>query len=134
SASIAALVDAPQTPVIQLSPDRRVALLAEIPRPPPIAEVAQPELRLAGLRVNPRNHGPGHPAYVGKLSFLDLGTRAVRDVAGLPAGARIAEPTFSPDGKRVAFILIGDDTLTLWLADVASARAVEAAPARLNGV
>jgi dipeptidyl aminopeptidase/acylaminoacyl peptidase len=134
SPAIAALVDAPQTPTVLLSPDRQTALVAEIPRPPPISEVAEAELRLAGLRVNPRSNGRGHPSYLGKLSFLDLRTRALREVAGLPAAPRVLEPEFSPDGKRLAFILIGDDGLTLWQAEVAGARAKELSATRLNGV
>src|SRR5262249_47112025 len=134
SPAIAQLVDAPQTPTVFLSPDRQIALVAEIPRPPPIAEVAQPELRLAGVRVNPRTNGRGHPSYLGKLSFLDRRPRALREVAGLPATPRVVEPEFSPDGKKLAFILIGDDGLTLWLADVGGARARELSPTRLNGV
>src|SRR5205814_4708567 len=49
-------------------------------------------------------------------------------------GARVMEPAFSPDGKRVAFVVIGDDALTLWLLDVAAARAAQVSARRLNGV
>jgi hypothetical protein len=45
-----------------LAPDGRTLLLAEQPGLPGIAEVAQPELRLAGLRINPRNNGPSRVA------------------------------------------------------------------------
>src|SRR5438128_12664930 len=56
--AIAELIDAPVTPGASLSPNREWLLLLEVPSLPPIAEISQPELRLAGLRFNPRTNGP----------------------------------------------------------------------------
>ena len=47
-----ALVDAPRTPGVSLSPDRSTMLLLLRPSLPSIAEVSAPESRLAGLRIN----------------------------------------------------------------------------------
>ncbi|MBX9869667.1 MAG: DUF2730 domain-containing protein, partial [Burkholderiaceae bacterium] len=49
-----ALVDAPRGPEFRLGPQNKTGLLVSIPSLPSIAEVAQPELKLAGLRVHPR--------------------------------------------------------------------------------
>ena len=49
SAPLAAIVDAPSAPVAVLSPDRTRLLLLDRPEAPSIAELAQPELKLAGL-------------------------------------------------------------------------------------
>lgn len=55
---MADLVDAPSTPWVSL--DRRGEWMVVMERSelPSIAELSQPELRLAGLRLNPRNFGP----------------------------------------------------------------------------
>ena len=45
------IIDAPPTPGVYLSPDNEWLLLLQRPGYPPISEVAQPELRLAGLRI-----------------------------------------------------------------------------------
>ncbi|MYE05540.1 MAG: S9 family peptidase, partial [Bacteroidetes bacterium SB0662_bin_6] len=58
AAELAALVDAPATPGVSLSPDESVMLLTMRPSLPSIAEVSAPELRIAGLRINPRTNGP----------------------------------------------------------------------------
>ncbi|UCD95060.1 MAG: hypothetical protein JSU69_03135, partial [Candidatus Zixiibacteriota bacterium] len=50
---IAALIDAPQTPWVYIGPDNEWMLLLGHPNLPSIEEVSQPELRLAGLRINP---------------------------------------------------------------------------------
>ncbi|MGI9182798.1 MAG: hypothetical protein ACR2H9_20150, partial [Longimicrobiaceae bacterium] len=54
--AIADLVDAPPTPAVSLSPDKDWLLLMELPNLPPLSDLAQPELLLAGLRLNPRTH------------------------------------------------------------------------------
>ena len=57
SPPLVAVVDAPVPPVPVLSPDRKTLLLLDRPPAPSIAELAQPELRLAGLRINPAVNG-----------------------------------------------------------------------------
>ena len=54
---LADIIDAPPTPGVYLSPDKEWLLLLERPGNPSIEEVAAPELRLAGLRINPRSMG-----------------------------------------------------------------------------
>ena len=55
---IADLIDAPPTPFVSISPDNQWMMIQKWPGYPPLEEVAQPELRLAGLRINPRTNGP----------------------------------------------------------------------------
>ena len=47
------VLNAPATPALSLSPSRAYAIQGSPVRYPPIAELAQPMLRLAGLRINP---------------------------------------------------------------------------------
>lgn len=56
SPAIVRILDAPPTPIVVLSPDRTKFLMLERPTLPPIWEVAAPELRLAGDRINPRTN------------------------------------------------------------------------------
>ena len=55
------VLDAPVTPMAVVSPTWDTMLLAEPLRYPPIADLAQPMLRLAGLRINPATNGRHHP-------------------------------------------------------------------------
>ncbi|HEX7946132.1 MAG TPA: S9 family peptidase, partial [Phenylobacterium sp.] len=57
-AAIAQIVDAPPTPSVQLSGDRRTLAILGREGLPPIAAVSEPILRLGGYRVNPRINGP----------------------------------------------------------------------------
>ncbi len=122
-APIAQILDAPPTPTVSISPTRaHIALLGRA-NLPPIAELAEPRLDLAGYRINPRNNGPANSrvAWLTSLSFQDLANRQTRDVA-LPAGFRFLAPSWSPDGSRIAMLRGAQDGLELWVADVATGR------------
>src|SRR5580698_5515528 len=77
--AIEELLDAPPTPVVKPSPDG-LALLVEQPQGfPSIAEVAQPRLRLAGIRVKPANNGPSRDLTVAvQLSLQSIAGGTVR--------------------------------------------------------
>ena len=52
------ILQTPWTPSVRMSPDR--SWMAELERPalPPIAELAAPEVKIAGIKINPATHGP----------------------------------------------------------------------------
>ena len=54
-AALRAIVDAPRPPQLSISPRRDLLSLTQSPSLPGIDVVAQPELKLAGLRINPRS-------------------------------------------------------------------------------
>ncbi|MEL6445285.1 MAG: prolyl oligopeptidase family serine peptidase [Bacteroidota bacterium] len=123
---LARLVDAPRTPSVTLSPDRSVMAFLERPGLPGIEEMAQPEIGLAGIRINPRLNGPGPTR---SSSFSDLAFRAVdgegdpRSISGLPDAPRIRNVAWSPDGAYAAFTLDRASQVELWVADVAAGTA-----------
>jgi len=60
---IADLVDAPLPPSVSIGPNQDWMLIMAHPGLPPIKELSQPELRLAGLRINPRTNGQSRSSY-----------------------------------------------------------------------
>jgi dipeptidyl aminopeptidase/acylaminoacyl peptidase len=129
---IAEVVDAPFTPVISVSPDRSKILILHRPGLAGIDEVSQPELRIAGLRINPRNYGPSRARYYDKLSLRDLEGGDERPIAGLPEKPKINTTRWSPDGSHIAMLLTFADRLELWVVDVASATASRLLDNRIN--
>ena len=110
---IASALEAPGPPFVLTSPSRdRIAIL-ERSALPSIAELAEPELRLAGLTINPRNNGPSRSSSYSSLSFTDIATGQTRR-ARLPSGARLINPQWSPDGRHLALLLLNDDGVELW--------------------
>ncbi|MEO7647974.1 MAG: prolyl oligopeptidase family serine peptidase [Gemmatimonadaceae bacterium] len=133
-APIAQILDAERTPIVSVSPDRGALLLLERFEMPSIAELAAPEARLAGLRINPRANAASRATTYKGLRLLRVGARgadAERRIA-LPPGAKVGNVTWASDGRRVAFTLAGDTVVTVWVADVSSATARELPTARLN--
>jgi dipeptidyl aminopeptidase/acylaminoacyl peptidase len=132
-APIAQILDAKPTPSVSLSPDRTTLALYDRANLPPIAELAEPMLRLAGYRINPRNNGPANSrvAWLTGLSFQPVAGGPARMVQ-LPAGARFMSPSWSPDGKTVALLMDAPTGLELWVADVATGQARKLTGARVN--
>jgi dipeptidyl aminopeptidase/acylaminoacyl peptidase len=98
---------------------------------PSIAQVAEPMLRLAGMRISPRTNGLHRPGVIKGLRFRKVPDGDERVVA-LPAGSFLQDGSFSPDGRQYAFTLIRNG-IELWVADVSSGRARAIATAPLNG-
>lgn len=115
-------------------PDGGRVLLAQPEARPGIAQLARPELRLAGYRIDARRAAPSRPRAFHSLTLHALKDAAGKPVtvSGLPAGARMFHPAWSPDGRQVAFALAEAERWTLWSADAASGRARRLAPAALN--
>ncbi|WP_460537363.1 alpha/beta hydrolase family protein [Chitinimonas naiadis] len=129
-----ALVDAPRGPGFSIGPKRGVALLTGLPGLPSIAEVAQPELKLAGLRINPKARAASRFEFGDSLTLLDVNTGKTRPVSGLPKDPRIADSAWSADERWVAFSRWGDEGVELWLLDVQKASARRLLNERLNAV
>ncbi len=133
--ALVAVVDAPLLPELSRSPARDLVLLLERAPLPTIAELAAPEVRLAGLRFNPERLASNRAATSTGLVLKSLADGAERRVTGLPAGARLANVAWSPDGRHIALaVFTGARPATPWVVDTATAAARELAPLGLNGV
>ena len=128
---LAALVDAPPTPSMIAGPADHV-LLAEGPLFLTIADLAQPELKLAGLRFNPRSHEQTRPPYSRDLRVLQLSTGQTKALGGLPSPLRARNVTWATNGKSFAFTNATDDAVELWAGDAAAAKVWRVGSVALN--
>ncbi len=117
------LVDGARTPSVSFSPDRNTLLIQDVPALPSIAELAQPELRLAGIRINPNTNGPSRSGYVIGFTLRDMSNGEDRTVSGLPDDPVMTNISWAPDGSHFAFLLNTENSLDLWVVDVSSASA-----------
>jgi dipeptidyl aminopeptidase/acylaminoacyl peptidase len=141
--AIVDIVDALPTPGVELSPaggaaGKRWMLIEHFAGLPTIAELAQPELRLAGLRFNPKTDGPSRGRYDTSLELQALPNGKPMGVSGLPEHAKIRFADWSPDGRKISFVNISDAKedagLSLWIVDVERAQARRLPGIALNGI
>jgi dipeptidyl aminopeptidase/acylaminoacyl peptidase len=132
--ALAQLIDAPLTPTMECSPDGKTVLVGHPAGLLTIADLAQPELKLAGVRFNPENRAPGRARYLKDLSLLDVGSHQERSVRGLPSEPHIHVTRWAPDSTHVAFTHATGRELQLWVIDVPSATAKQLEGIRLNYV
>lgn len=137
-AALQAIVDAARAPALSLSPQRNIVAVVQTPPLPGIAEVAQPELKLAGLRINPRTCSSSRFSFGTDLSLLDVGTRKESRLRGLPRGLRLADLSWSPDQRYLAFshvALQGErGSVELWVLDIEERKARKLSPQPLSAV
>ncbi len=131
-----AIVDAARAPQLSLSPRRDLAALQQIPPLPSIALVAQPELKLAGLRLNPRSYSPSRFSFASDFWLMDIATGKDIRIEGLPQPLSLAAVSWSPDQKYVALNQQDPNTggNALWLVDVGARRARKLLDQPLNTV
>ena len=127
------ILDAPPPPTAVVSPARDVLALLDRMSMPKIADLADPMLRLAGVRVNPKTNGPHAPATIIGITLKKIADGAETKIV-LPPGVRLGSPGFSPDGKWLSFFVYRSNGIELWLADVATAQAKAATSATINGL
>ena len=130
---IAKILDAEPRPGIDVSPDRLHLLFLERWNLPPIAEVAAPEARLAGIRINPRTNGRSREVPYKGLRLRAIAGGSERRIE-TPDGARVGSLRFSPDAKHFAFAVTTDDGIALHVAETGTGKATRLTEARLNGV
>ncbi len=132
------VMHAPSPPVPSLSPTRDTMLLVSWQDYPTMARVSTPFLRLAGARVEPKNHSrhdtPGGygitPCATG-YELVRIADKLHRTIA-LPTGACADTPLWAADGKRFAFTIATADAVELWIGDAASATVRRVPGVRLN--
>jgi dipeptidyl aminopeptidase/acylaminoacyl peptidase len=117
---------APAPPQPSINPTHDRMLLVSWQEYPSIGRVATPFLRLAGVRVEPKNHsrhdtsrGYGITPCASSYDLVQIAGGSQRHVA-LPEGACPGRPRWSADGKSFAFENVAASSVELWLGDGAT--------------
>jgi dipeptidyl aminopeptidase/acylaminoacyl peptidase len=121
------------TPAVSVSPQRDYAVFVQSVRYPSITEVAQPMLRLAGIRIDSGTNGMHLAA-----NYMSFTIRRLSDGAeikpALPKDAKLGAPIWSPDGKQFAFTNTTASGIELWIAATATGQARRMEGVKINGV
>ncbi len=121
------VLHAPSAAQPSVSPTRETILLVSWVQYPSIAQVAEPFLKLAGVRVEPRTRrkhdtpgGYGVAQCAQTFALVDVATSRETPVT-LPAGGCADGVAWAADGKRFAFRNTSSEAVELWVGDVSGA-------------
>ncbi|XP_028215862.1 probable glutamyl endopeptidase, chloroplastic isoform X4 [Glycine soja] len=125
---ISDIVDAPPVPALSFSPLRDKIIFLKRRALPPLAEIARPEEKLAGIRIDGKCNTRSRMSFytaIGIHQILPDGTLGPEtEVSGFPVGAKINFVSWSPDGCHLSFSTRVNEEdhdsskLTVWIADV----------------
>ncbi|MBT8286756.1 MAG: alpha/beta fold hydrolase [Bacteroidia bacterium] len=126
------LADAPLAPSIRIDSKGENMLFLYRSKYKSIAELSETELRLAGLRINPKTNIGSRITYYNDMTIRTGRKAKNQKIKGLPENPRLAYITFSPDEKRAAFTHTVGTGVELWVVDLKTAQAKRITEPNLN--
>ncbi len=119
------LVDVPLAPTVLLDDSEETMILLYRDAYKTIEELSREELRLGGLRIDPVTHIGSRTRYYKdlKIKYLTGETAPPQEVTGLPDQPKLANLTWSPDQKKLAFTHTTSTGVELWVLDLLSGSA-----------
>ncbi len=128
------LVDIKPQPAVIMDAENRYLVMLERNAMKSLQELAEEEVRLAGVRIHPKLFMQSRNMYFKGISARDLlGNREIM-LKNLPETLWITGVSFSPNGNYLSFINTADGRTSLWLVEMKSGEARELFNQPLNGV
>ena len=110
--------NAPMTPAIRVNSAGDYMVLLERDKYKSIVDLSDEEMRLGGLRINPQTNISSRVTYYKSMSVQKVGDKEAMVIKDLPSNARLANFSWSPDEKYMAFTNTTANGVELWIADV----------------
>ena len=126
------LADAPLPPRFMMNDDATLGILFSRSNFKTIEELSEEEMRLAGLRINPKTNISSRTRYYTKIEILDIKTGEVHPIDGIPERARFANLRWAPDQKKLSFTTTEIDGVALWVVDINNKSAKKITAANIN--
>jgi len=128
------LVMAKPTPGVTFDSKGQYMLVLERSSMPSVEDLAQPELRIAGLRINPNNFGPSRTTYFTTISIKDVKSGTEFPVKGLPANLKAGNLQWSPNEDKAAFTHFSNNNIDMYVIDIKNRTAAKINKSALNHV
>ncbi|MDF2478729.1 MAG: family peptidase [Sphingobacterium sp.] len=119
TSEILALADFIRPPQIKISSDNKWMLFTYRSTYKSLAELGQEEMKLAGLRINPRTNMESSTMFFEKIGLKRIGQQTeYTDFEGMPKMPSLSNFVFSPDNSRLAFTNTNDAGTALFVLDL----------------
>ena len=121
SKEILELVDVPLAPSVLVNDSKDFMILLYRDPFKSIEDLSKEELRLAGLRIDPKTNIGSRVTYYNNLKTKDLTNHSnLFQVRGLPLDPKLSNFSFSPDQKKLAFTNTTSFGVEVWVLDLNS--------------
>ncbi len=134
SKEILDLVDVERAPSVLIDEARNYMVLVSRNAYKSIEELSKEELRLGGLRIDPKTNIGSRVRYYTNLKVKDIKKEnaEIVEVKGLPKNPKLTNFQWSPKQEKLAFTHTTTDGVELWVLDVAKASARKITKATVN--
>ena len=132
--SIADLFTAPATPSVTFNKDGSMMMILDRTEAPSIEDLAQPELRIGGIRINPAISGPSRAGGFTNIKIKKTRSGEEIQIKGLPSNPKMNGFSLSLDEKYLAFTQTELNGISLWVVDMTTYEAKKLTEPILNQV
>lgn len=133
-AEILELVDVQRAPSVLLDEKKENMVLLYRNSYKSIEELSKEELRLAGLRIDPKTNIGSRVSYYNNIKIKSLSNKntEVVDVSGLPENAKLTNFKWSPDQSKMALTNTTSEGVEVWVLEINSAKVYKVTEAIVN--
>jgi dipeptidyl aminopeptidase/acylaminoacyl peptidase len=126
------LVMAKPTPGVTFDSKGQYMLVLDRSSMPSVEDLAQPELRIAGLRINPNNFSPSRSSYFTNIAIKEVNGGKEFAVTGLPANLKAGNLQWSPNDDKAAFTNTTNTAVDVYVIDIKTHKATKVNKASIN--
>lgn len=126
------LVDFQRAPSISMDSKREQIVFMYRNTYKTLAEISEDEMRLAGLRINPKTNISSTVTYVNNIQYRKFKDKNLVQIQGLPGDARLTNFAWSPDESKMAFTHTTQTGVEVWIADFKTLSAKKLTEAKAN--
>ena len=128
------LVDVPRSPSVLMDDQKENMILLYRNAYKSIEELSKEELRLAGIRIDPKTNIGSRVTYTNNIKLKNLVKKGAEliHVKGLPENPKLANFRWSPDQSKIALTNTTTTGVEVWVLDIESATVSKITDANVN--
>ena len=128
------LVDVPRAPSVLLDDKKNNMILLFRDAFSTIEDLSQEELRLGGLRIDPKTNIGSRVTYFNNIKIKSLVNKEneILQVKGLPNNPKLTNFKWSPDETKIALTHTSSEGVEIWILDIANYSASKLADVKIN--
>ncbi len=122
------------TPNVSIDDKGEWMLFTESNSYPSVEELAKPELKIAGFRINPANFAPSRQTFINNVYLKNINHNKEYKITGLPRPLYAGNFSWSPNQKKIAFTNTTGNHVDLYIIDIATQKASRINKTALNTI